>query len=89
MALNSCGPSANVVVGVRLQLPSGLTVVVPSTVVPSSTRIVSPATPVPTMVGVVSSVFAPVGTVPLYGADVVGHGGDTGASGAVASITRP
>ena len=55
-------PSA---VGVKLQVPSGLTVVVPKTVVPSYTVMVCPGVaPVPCKVGVVSSELAPLESSP-------------------------
>ena len=68
VAVNSWGPSGSSSVGVKVHLPSAMTVAVPSTVSPSLMVTTVPGVPRPSMVGVVSLV-TPLGcTRPEVGA---------------------
>src|SRR5919106_1541868 len=77
VAVTVCSPSASSVGTPNVQVPSGPTVVVPTTTPSMVTSTVAPGSPVPVMVGVLSPV-----TSPSVG-DVI-----TGASGAAVSTTN-
>src|ERR671917_288304 len=77
VAVTVWSPSASGVVTSRLQVPSGATVVVPTTVPSMVTSTVAPGSPVPVIVGVESAVTSPSA-----------GDGTTGGSGAVVSTVK-
>src|SRR5918998_338505 len=78
VAVTVWSPSASGVVTSRLQVPSGATVVVPTTVPSMVTSTVAPGSPVPVIVGVESGVTSPSG-----GGVTTGGGGGGGGAGEV------
>src|SRR5918998_257113 len=83
VAVTVWSPSASGVVTSRLQVPSGATVVVPTTVPSMVTSTVAPGSPVPVIVGVESAVTSPsAGDVTTGGAGGGGVGGEGPRGGA-------